>query len=240
MKTNVLKKDSSKKLNYLAGINRPINPSQVTKLAESVKKIGIIRPIVIAQLSFITGKSEQYIIDGQHLFNALIRNNMDIPYVSVEIDNKYQLVETIALLNASSKNWSMVDYVTSWGSISEHYKKLLYYFNVYDFELCDIASILSEKARRHIGRVIKKGEFEIVNEKDNVKILDYLTDVLDILPRMNRYENRYVCEEYISFIRTTVNYNHKLFIQKLEKNKQKFILATQGGEKLSEMFKKLS
>ena len=36
MKNQTLKKDSKQSFSYLAGINRAINPAQVTKLAESV------------------------------------------------------------------------------------------------------------------------------------------------------------------------------------------------------------
>lgn len=242
MKIQTLKKDSHKSFSYLAGINRPINPAQVTKLAESVKTLGILRPVIIANLSFINGKSTNYIIDGQHLFNALLRNNQDIPYIIIKIEDKVQLVESIALLNASSKNWAILDYVTSWSCVSEDYKKLLHYYNVYDFELVDISAILS--GRSVIGGIetkfIKRGKFKITSEKDGIKILDNLTDVFNILPRMNRKENKYVYSEYISFYKSNLNYNHSQFLKKLESNKDKFILATQEKEKLSEMFKKLN
>lgn len=242
MKIQVLKKDSHKSFSYLAGINRPINPAQVTKLAESVNKMGILRPIIIARLSFITGKLIDYIIDGQHLFNALLRNNLDIPYVTIEIRDKTELVESIALLNASSKNWAILDYVTSWSCVSEDYKKLLHYYNVYDFELVDISAILAGRsvAGGIETKFIKRGKFKIANEKENVRLLDYLTDVLKVIPRMNRYENKYVCSEYITFVKNTNKYNHSDFMKSLTKNKEKFILATQEHHKLSEMFQKLA
>jgi len=244
MKCQILKKDSTKSFSYLAGINRAINPSQVTKLAKSVNKLGILRPIVIANIPFINGKPTDYIIDGQHLFNALLRNNMDIPYILINIKNKVELVESIALLNASSKNWAMIDYVTSWSCVSEDYKKLLHYYNVYDFELSALSAILSGRLSSANGggmsMIIKKGEFKVVDEKLNVTTLDCLTDVLDILPRMNRFENRYVCAEYISFLRSFSSYNHEKFMKNLKLQKELFILATQQQEKLSEMFKKLT
>jgi len=242
MKPLILKKDSHKSFSYLAGINRPINPAQVTKLAESVNKLGILRPVIVADISFISGKKTNYIIDGQHLFNALLRNNMDIPYVSIKIENKVDLVESIALLNASSKNWAILDYVTSWSCVSEDYKKLLHYYNVYDFELVDISAILS--GRSVIGGVetkfIKRGKFKITSEKEGLQILENLTDVFKILPRMNRKENKYVYSEYISFFKNTKDYNHQEFLKNLEKAKEKFTLATHERQKLTEMFQKLT
>lgn len=240
MKILTLKKDSKQSFSYLAGINRAINPAQVTKLAESVNKMGVIRPVVISELSFIDGKKKSYIVDGQHLFNALIRNNMDIPYVTITIKDKTELVEKIALLNASSKNWALVDYITAWASLSADYIKLNHYYQVYDLELATIASVLQGNAvHSDVNKKIKNGSFTIISEKQNLQILDYITDMLKIVPRLNRFENRYVCNEYIKFIRSCKDYNHKKFIVNLAKNKDKFAMATHGEGKLVELFTKL-
>jgi hypothetical protein len=57
---------------------------------------------------------------------------------------------------------------------------------------------------------------------------------------MNRFENRYVCAEYVNFRRTTgCDYDHQKFMKSLENNKQKFILATQEQQKLADMFRNL-
>ena len=228
------------KLNYLAGINRPVNPGHVTKLAKSLEKIGTVQPIVTAQLSFITGKPEFYIIDGQHKFNALIRNGSPIPYVVIDVKDKEDLIEKIALLNASSKSWCMLDYVTAWSSLIPDYVKLNHYFQVYDMEMGSIASTLANHiAHSDISKKIKSGSFRITNESENVSILNDLTDILKIIPRMNRYENKYVCNEYVKFRRSSKDYDHSKFLKNLDKNKDLFVLATQQEGKLSELFYKL-
>jgi hypothetical protein len=241
VKTQTLKKNSKQSFSYLAGINRPINPAQVTKLAQSVTKMGIIRPVVVAYIAFIDGIKKLYIIDGQHLFNALIRNNMDIPYVVIDVKDKKDLVEKIALLNASSKNWSMLDYIIAWASLSNDYVKLNHYYQVYDIDLTTLATILLGNSVDGSGTVntIKNGNFKIVDEKFNVSILDNVTDLLKVIPRVERNNNRYATREYIKFLRTTKNYNHKKFIDNLKKNKKEFILATQEDGKLVELFTKL-
>jgi len=241
MKIQTLTKNSKQSFSYLAGINRPINPAQVTKLANSVNKMGVIRPVVVAELSFIDGKKKTYIIDGQHLFNSLIRNNMDIPYVVITVKDKKELVEKIALLNASSKNWSLADYVTAWASLSVDYVKLNHYFQVYDLEISAIASILSNNlpSGGHSSKKIKLGEFTIINEKDNVQILDYVTDMLKIIPRLDRSQNNYACTEYVKFVKSIKDYNHKKFMTNLAKNKEKFAMATHEEGNLSALFNKL-
>ena len=242
MKPSILKKDSnSLAFNLLAGINRAINPSQVTKLATSVNLLGILRPVIVASISFISGVPVYYIIDGQHLYFALIRNNMDIPYIVINIKSKEHLVESIALLNASSKNWTITDYVTSWSSVEDDYKKLLYYFNIYDFELSTVAGILATGSVMgyNVSTIIKKGKFKVNYEDKAVVLLNNLTDVLKIVPRMNRYLNRYICSEYIAFFKECNNYNHNAFLKALAKNKEIFTLATQEECKLSQMFKEI-
>ena len=238
-KIHWLPKGSKTAFSILAGINRPIKPSHVTKIAESVNKIGLVRPVVIAEIEFITGKKAKYIIDGQHLFTACLRNNIDIPYKVIEIKDKQDLVEKIALLNASSKNWTMEDYVLAWGSINPDYVKLNQYYSMYDFEMLMVADVLSGNTSSRCTNKLKRGEFKIVNEKDNSQILSNLTDVLKVIPRMNRYENRYLCSEYVRFVKSTDDYNHSSFIKKITKNKTKFLLATQESGKLVEMFKSL-
>ena len=234
-------------LSYLAGINRPIDPSQVTTMSNSTDFMGLIRPIVVARISFITGKETSYIIDGQHLFNAMLRNDIPVEYVEIEVKDLTDLVEKIALLNASSKSWKLADYILAWSAVSEDYKKLNKYFNIYDFELSVLAGILSAgEVKSNVGgasitKAIKKGSFKIVDEEVQLSILDDLTDVLKVIPRMNRFENRYVCAEYVNFRRTTgCDYDHNEFMKNLEKNKQKFILATQEQQKLADMFRNLS
>jgi hypothetical protein len=233
---------SNIKFSYLAGINRPINPSQVTKLAKSLEKMLILRPVVIAELSFLNGKMGKYIVDGQHIFNALIRLGWEIPYVTIKVNSKQDLIERIAMLNASSKTWTMQDYVVAWSSLKEDYVKLNHYFQVYDFEVTELATILcgNSSSGSNINRCLKEGEFKIVNEEKNVQILNNITDILKIIPRMSRFENRYAIREYVKFVRSISTYNHKLFIESLQKNKDKFILATQEGGKLVELFQKFS
>ena len=238
-----LKDSTTLSFHYLAGINRSVHPGQVTKLANSLERKGVLRPVIIAELDFITGKKNKYIIDGQHLFNALLRLGWEIPYIVIEIKNKQELVETIALLNSSSKSWTMQDYVTAWSSLNNDYVKLNHYFQVYDMEVAQIASILNNGSAASGGTITKRlkdGTFKIMNEAVNAEILDHVTDMLKVVPRMNRWENKYAISEYVKFLRSVKKYDHKGFIEKLQKNKQKFMLATQEEGKLAELFDQLS
>jgi hypothetical protein len=150
----------------------------------------------------------------------------------------------MAMLNATSKTWSMLDYVRAFSSYNPNFVKINHYFQVYDIEMSIVAAILSNltvSGSSVAVKRIKSGELVIKDETQNVSILDNLTDVLKFVPRMNRFENRYLCAEYVNFRRTEgVNYKHGEFLKNLGKNKQKFILATQEKERLSDMFRVLA
>ena len=243
---NWIKINGSKSVKYLAGLNRSIMPSQVTKLATSVDKMGIIRPVVLTEISFIDGKIGWYIIDGQHLFNACLRNGIDVPYVMIDVKDKSDLVDKIALLNASSKSWTMQDYITAWSSLKDDYIRLNHYFQVYDFELIMIASVLNGISipRRGGGgspvvKKIKSGEFTIINEEKTVQLLNYLTDALRVIRRQSRDENAYFCSEYIDFYKNSTKYNHDKFISSLKSKKDLFITTLHEEGKLVELFNKL-
>jgi hypothetical protein len=237
--------DTSKtSLNLLAGINRPIAPGHVTKVATSIERLGCLQPIVVTEIDFINGKRMYYILDGQHKFTAMLRIGGEIPYVTIDIKDKTELVEAIALLNASSKSWSMHDYVIAWSSLKEDYVKLNRYYEIYDFEINILAQVLCNQSVSNGGsemtKKIKKGDFTITNEKRAVEILNFMTDVLKVMPRMNRYENKYACSEYVKFLNSVGrDYKHEEFITKLSKRVDKFILATQEEGRLSDLFKKI-
>ena len=232
---------SHKSFCMLAGINRSVVANHVTKLAESILKLGILRPIIVSKISFITGKPKLYIIDGQHTFHALIRNNMPIPYVEIEIKDKEDLIEKIALLNSSSKGWTLLDYVTAWSFLIPDYVKLNQYHETYDVDLSFLAAALNDFSvdGGKTSNKIKKGEFRIVNEEECVKFLDYLTDVLSIIPRMNRNQNMYTCREFLKFYKSATKYNHKKVLTALQKNKDKFILATQEEGSFTELLRRI-
>jgi len=242
LEIKTMKITSSKGFSLLAGINRGIVPNHVTKMANSLGKMGPIRPIVVATLSFVTGSPIAYIIDGQHLYHALLRMGWDIPYTEIEIKNEVDLAEHLAMLNNSSKSWTMQDYMTVWAHINKDYVKLNEYFNTYDIELNQLADILmNQTCLSNIGgsstvsRLIKTGEFRIKNEELGVFILNCITDSLKIITRMDRLSNKLFISSYVNFIANTHNYDHAKFLKALEANKDKFKLATHSPDEYTKL-----
>ena len=234
----ILPKGSKTGFKFMEGINRDIIPAQVTKLAESVELMGVIRPVVVAYLNFL-GLNGIYIIDGQHLYFALLRLNMDVPYVEIEINNEEELVKHTALLNSSSKSWMLKDYIQIWSFIRPDYKKLSHYFNQYDLEVQTVASILNNRNASTGGAnlIIKRGKFVIKNEERAVEILDLVTDVLKCVPRMHRNANKFFVGAYIEFLtQAGSSYDHTRFCNYLNQNKQKLTFVNGDKDNIFSFF----
>jgi len=240
-----LKMSGNKGFALLAGVNRPIVPHHVTKLSTSLDKMGVRRPVIVATIDFIDGNKTTYIIDGQHLYHALMRMGWDVPYTEVEIKDNVDLAEHLALLNSSSKSWTMKDYILVWSVINKDYIKLSKYFNTYDIELSQVAEILMNNTcsgtvgGSHVSTLIKKGEFAIDDEKRGVTLLNYVTDALKLVKRMDRMSNKLFIATYVNFVNTYEKYNHKQFLANLKLNKEKFKTITLDPEEYKKLLKSI-
>jgi hypothetical protein len=246
IKTNLLElklmpKDG-KGFDFLISLNRTLRPAKVTILAKAIEKMGVIRPIVAAEFTYL-GKKGLYIIDGQHLYHALLRNNMDFPYVEIKIDDDLGLVETMALLNNTSKSWNLVDYIQAWSYVNPHYKTLMKHFNTYDLEILQVASILHSNkvsviADSNISKIVKTGEFNVINEEKCIELFDCITDTLKIIPRMDRMSNKTFVSAYVDYYNCTKDYDHDKFLKFLKKNVKQLKFVTIDKNTLADFLKR--
>lgn len=239
----VMPKDG-KGFDFLVALNRRIIPAQVTALAESINRMGVIRPIVVANFTYL-GKEGTYIIDGQHLYHALLRNNLDFPYVEITINSDADLVEVIALLNSSSKSWTLLDYIQAWTYIVPDYKILMSHFNTYDLEILQLASILHSNVvgitnTKSISNVIKNGTFNVINESACIKLLDCITNVFKIIPRMDRMSNKTFVAAYVDYYNSKKDYDHVKFCAVLEKHTSQLKFVTIDKNTLSDFLKRMN
>ena len=240
----VMPKDG-KGFDFLVALNRRIIPAQVTALAQSINRMGVIRPIVVANFTYL-GKEGTYIIDGQHLYHALLRNNLDFPYVEITINSDADLVEVIALLNSSSKSWTLLDYIQAWTYIVPDYKILMSHFNTYDLEILQLASILHFNVvgafpdSGKISKVIKNGTFNVINQPACIKLLDCITDVLKIIPRMDRMSNKTFVAAYVDYYNSKKDYDHAKFCKVLEKHAPQLKFVTIDKNTLADFLKRMN
>lgn len=240
MNIQILKKNSKKGFKKLIGINRDTAPAHISKLKDSIVQLGMLQAIIVARLTFITGKAEDYIIEGQHKYEACMALGIDIPYTTINnISNYEELINTIALLNSSSKSWTLSDYILAWSSLYPDYKKLMVYSNQFDVEIGFTASILAGLATNSLpGNLIRKGTFRIVDEESNLTIVKYLAEVIKVLPRLARANSKNFVSAYTNMLRNMgEKYNHKSFMGFLSKNKESIVVATNSSGEMANFLK---
>ena len=236
----LLRVNSTKAIGWLKDINRDVIPAQVGKLAESIQMMGVTRPIIMAKLSLKNYKGE-YIIDGQHLFLACLRLNMDMPVRFLEVKTEADLVEILAKLNNSSKPWCLNDYVKSWSYIKPEYKTLKTYQNTYGLELNAIAGILHQsKSIFTTADIIKKGTLKIKNEEKAVNIMDYVVDITSIMPSTDRNSLKKFVNAYVQYVTANYeSYNHDKALKAIKKNIKNIELTVCSEETITDYFHKI-
>lgn len=235
-----LPKDAETGFRLAYGINRDPKPAHVTKMSASIKKYGILRPVIVSKLN-LPDLIGTYIIDGTHLYYACMRNNLDVPYVEVTINTEQELVECLAMLNNSSKSWKLTDYVQSWSYIKPDYKRLMSYHKVYDLEFSSIAGILHNSYDVFGSlRVIKDGTFTIKNEDQAVEMLDMVSDLVALFPKYDRHQYKNLVNGFIHFVRSNYSdYNHKEFMAQVKDEVSSLHIAASSTQSAAEYFSNL-
>jgi hypothetical protein len=184
-----LKRNESFKI--LAGINRGITPKHVTKIAKSIRKYGMLRPVIVVETNLFSGKKERYIIDGQHSYNACLSLGIEIPYVVINNLNTIEdIIACIASFNASSKSWTTFDYVYAWAAVKEDYRQLNQLYEQFDLEFDTILTATTSGYNSASYAQVRNGEFAIESYEKAHAICQRITDVFEIIPRLDRFSNR--------------------------------------------------
>lgn len=251
-KKKLLPANSKKGFMMLEGINREIIPSHVSKIAESIQTYQqIVRQVIVAKLSFLPNSGGKlYIIDGQHLYIACIRLKCDIPYeeILVEIKSLPELIEKIALLNTSSKSWTLENYIKTWAYYKTEYQVFLELFRRYNMERVILAELLhtgvvsaaaTHSGKHTITKAIKTGKLRIVNQELAIKVLDYANDLRAITKDLGRIEQKLLISTIIEKIKADGgDYDHIRFKKYLIQIKEKLLLASNDVDTLRRLFSK--
>jgi hypothetical protein len=185
MKLAIKHTESYKKFSILP-MNREIRSKHVEELVESIRNMGIIRPVVACQTNVIEGEDKLYIIDGQHLATALERENMQIPYTTIEVEDEKDLIHKMGKLNNSSKSWVLIDYVNAYKFCNNDYRTLLKYKNLYNLEIMMAASICrNQYAITSNSKTIKSGTFSVSNPQAEQMCKDF-SDIFLKLANVDR------------------------------------------------------
>ena len=178
-------------LALLAGVNRPIIPTHVIKVCKSIRRYGMLRPVIVVETTLFTGKTERYIIDGQHAYNACLSLGIEIPYIIIpNLNTIEEIISCIAYFNASSKSWAMADYVHAWSSVREDYRQLNQLYEQFDLDFDTIMTATTEADGGSQVAKLKRGEFVVADYEKAHRVCQQISDVFEIIPRLDRFSNR--------------------------------------------------
>lgn len=141
--------------------NRKVNTRQVTNLENSIRALDLtmFSPIMV---------KNNYIIDGQHRFNACRNLNMPIHYIELDSLPEKDIITAISLLNNNSKNWSAEDFLHLYCQLGHRsYQEVKEFMNIYSINSLSVAIyFLSgfDQYKSAINKKFKDGLFEIKRE----------------------------------------------------------------------------
>lgn len=200
----------------LDSINRIPDPSHIQKMVVSIRAMGVIRPVICVKVKFIDGTYKLYIVDGQHLFKGLVAEGLEVPYVIIETENKIDLVNKMAMLNNSSKSWTLLNYVNAFKMYIPDYNALFELRENYNIEPLMLAAICTKGTSAVVSgsQLLKSGKFKITN-KDAQEMAKAFNDFFIEIGRADRW----VKHQFLQvFMRAWGTYDHKKSLDNLKKH----------------------
>jgi hypothetical protein len=196
-------------------MNREVNSKHVESMVKSLNKMGCIRDVIVVTTNAFEGLTKTYVIDGQHLLNALIRQNAPVSYRSLKLNTVEEIVSCMAMLNNSSKSWGLLDYVNAYKVVNNDYMKLLKYINIYNLEPTMIAMIATNNTKSTcISKLIKEGSFSINNSKTEIMCKEF-SDIFLKIGKADRWVKFNFLEVFLSVYGL---YDHKKALVNLDKH----------------------
>lgn len=186
--------------------NREIFEKRKRAIIDSIRENGWIRnPIIVNE--------KMEIIDGQGRFEALKELNLPIEYVVA----KGADISTCIALNVKQKNWSSNDYIECYAQNGNYnYIKLKELLETYKLEQQAVAMmagrLITDGSK---NQSIKNGTFEITDEQNLYKRMEFLKESLNLIPKNCGRRRSWV--KVIKMIFYSKLIDNDIFLEKLKK-----------------------
>lgn len=217
---------------HILPMNREVDSKHVQKMIMSVRTMGIIRPVVTCKTSCLDGITKTYMLDGQHLATALEREDKPVPYIEIKVTDEVDIVNKMAMLNNSSKSWTLLNYIGAYKMYYPDYMKLFKWKNLYNIEPLMLACIgINVNADiASASRLIKSGDFKITNP-----------DAEDMCKAFNELfikvgsADRWIKKQFLSvFLSVYSSYDHEKALVNIDKHIKR--IKTMSDSSAAEIF----
>lgn len=212
--------------------NRPINSVHVMKMKLSVQKHNILRNVIVV---WDEKKKKYYIVDGQHLFTAIMELNLEIRCHAIPCDDENQITQLMIDLNNTSKSWKMMDFINGWAeSGNKAYRTLRNAANVTyaDVQSSVIIQAYTQKNRQTATKMVKEGTFQIVDKTKGDEFIDCISECSELVPN-----TRQMNEALIKLMIKTKSYDHKHMVRRLKSVGKFSIFSTNESELYKQLVK---
>jgi len=233
MKT-ILKKVKDQKVRLMPFGNRVIDQKKVAELKVKIKNHSINRTLVVIFTSVFGEGKHCYIKDGQHLYLACLALGIEAElYMTIDTFKYKSVTEVItatAAINADQKAYKLIDFVGAFSSTNQvlDYNILSNKFIKYGLSIQLSAMVYGGLSAVSASKLIRSGEFKIVNEKKGDKIAKIIQDVMIVFGKTNYTFLRTFTFAFYNWF-NSVDYKHKKFMKFLKDNKDG-ILLMRGNE----------
>jgi hypothetical protein len=200
--------------------NRTISMTHVDKLLTSMYNYGILRLPILVKGKLHTNKLSYWSLDGQHMLAGLYKKDAkSTKCIVVTTEDVPTIVNLMSVVNNSSLKWTLDNYVNAYAALcSKEYEKLRAHKLATGLSFAVSAMLLNESSS---CSTIKDGTF-----KASAKDVDHVTaDLIDVISFLGTNNSKFM-KAFIRFRRSpNVEYNHKMFMQKLALNKSEVKLV---------------
>lgn len=145
--------------------NRNVAPNHVQKMGSSVTQLNnVLRDIVVVKIGF-----EYFIADGQHL-NAYLKSvKLPIRCKLVEAKDEREALKIVTMLNSTSRNWGIKNFVDGWANFNKDVKVLKDLTKRFSLTYTTIGALLTNSTSALAKKQIANGEFKVVDMDEAIK-----------------------------------------------------------------------
>jgi len=182
-------------------------------LIDKMNTYGFVVPILLIKTDLITGKMEEYIVDGQHRF--ITARFLKIPVTAELLDIEFKAIEEIvafvASLNATHKTWAAQDYVDAYSYLGyTEYITLNKITNSSPYSVSTTASLLyGYRSKSGVSDALKEGTFKCKQYDETLQTLNFAAK----LSKIGKLTARMVIALHYVY-HTANNFNEESFYSK--------------------------
>jgi len=173
----------SKVTRLKGSLNRSLDDTNIIRMLESVRCIGVSRAVVVLKTDYFGVKDGLYLLDGQHLTAAinqmtdkeLYANNTNFCVIEVSLDNLKEMSDHIIKMNTTAKNWGLENFLNHFVELGVEAYTILH--EIYHDTKKDLNGLVDAYVGSSSRVGFKAGDFKILKEQGD-ETLDFYARAL--------------------------------------------------------------